>query len=52
MQITHPLPQTYKCAWGEISKEMLIVTEGRVQLVGGAENIEGLAELRPGSVFR
>ena len=36
---------------GEIGKEMYIVHEGLVAVVGGAEDNEVLAELGPGSIF-
>lgn len=35
---------------GEISKEMYIVNQGLVQVIGGADN-EVLVELGPGAVF-
>ena len=44
-------PHIYIYMQGEIGKEMYIVNKGQVQVVGGPESNEVLAELGPGSVF-
>ena len=53
---THTHTHMHTCIFlmihqGEIGKEMYIVNQGQVQVVGGAEDNEVLAELGPGSVF-